>query len=97
MNNENGDNNNFNDDTTIYFSDDRNYEASNTSYTEEDMYENYRPLSNVNSVEYDENDYESNYEDEEEPSNNRQRIIIGYIVSIIIIVIIIVVAFLKVK
>ena len=90
-------NNNSNEDT-MYFGDDRNYENNtNPPYTEEEMYENYRPMTNTNSVEYDENDYESNYEDDNLPTGKNKRIIVAYIVALLLICVVILLAIIKNK
>ena len=91
--------NNLNEDDTLYFGEDRQYEQSGQQpYTEEEMFENYRPMANTNSVEYDENDYESNYTgEEEESSDNRKRLIFAYIFALVFIAIIVLVAILNLK
>lgn len=74
---------------TLYFGDeDKSYESKQKPYSEDDMYEDYKPLTNTNSVEYDEGDYEySNYDlDDEDDKDNRKKIIIGYIVVLLIII-----------
>ena len=49
---------------TLYFGDeDKSYESKQKPYSEDDMYEDYKPLTNTNSMEYDEGDYAySNYD-----------------------------------
>mgnify|MGYP003557943836 CR=1 FL=1 len=40
---------------TLYFGDeDKSYESKQKPYSEDDMYEDYKPLTNTNSMEYDE-------------------------------------------
>ncbi len=74
---------------TLYFDNgDKSYESKQKPYSEDDMYEDYKPLTNTNSMEYDEGDYAySNYElDDEDDKDNRKKIIIGYIVVLLIII-----------
>lgn len=92
---------NVNEEDTMYFGDDdiSSFESNNNIYSEEDMYENYKPLTNTNSVEYDDGDYASPFYgvDREENRNNRKRIIISYVVVIFIILVFIVVAIIGMK
>lgn len=80
------------DEDTLYFGDvDKSYEAKQKPYSEDDMYENYKPLTNTNSVEYDDGDYAySNYElDDADDKDNRKKIIIGYIVVLLVVVLVV--------
>lgn len=80
-----------NNEDTLYFGDgDKSYEVKQKVYSEEDMYEDYKPLTNTNSVEYDEGDYAySNYEaDDADDKDNRKRIIIAYIITLAILVLV---------
>lgn len=91
-----------NNEDTIYFGDSNpnEYESSGQKpYTEEDMYEDYKPMTNVNSVEYDEGDYAySNYDAlDEDGKDDRKKIIIGYIFVLVVIVIIVIFSILKLK
>lgn len=90
---------NMNDEDTIYFDDNKKYEnGGNLPYTEEDMVEQTRPLTNTNSIEYDEDDYESDmYNVGNDDFGTRKKIIIGYIALLIIIVFIIIFANIKLK
>ena len=87
---------NLNDDETLYFSDDRDFEQERAiPNSEEYMHENYRPLTNTNSVEYDEDDYESvQYEEDFDAEGNR-KVIIAYIFSILAIMLVVLIAFLN--
>ena len=75
---------------TLYFGDidKRSYESHQRPYSEDDMYENYKPLTNINSIEYDEGDYAySNYDyDDEDDKDNRKKIIIAYIVVLFLLI-----------
>lgn len=75
---------------TLYFGDidKNNYESRQKPYSEEDMYEDYKPLTNINSVEYDEGDYAySNYDLlDEDDKDNRKKIIIAYIVILFLLI-----------
>lgn len=88
---------------TMYFGEENpeEYENSQNVYSEEDMYEEAKPLVTINSVEYDEGDYACEYNGEDiddvEKSNKRHNNIIwAYIIAIVIIVIIIGVAITKI-
>lgn len=89
-----------NESDTMYFgSEDTSYEYKEKTYSEEDMYENYKPMTNTNSVEYDDGDYASPLygADREERLSNRKKIIAAYIFVLVIIVLIIVVSIFKLK
>ena len=82
----------------MYFGDeDKSYESKQKPYSEDDMYEDYKPLTNTNSMEYDEGDYAySNYDlDDLDDKDNRKKIIIGYIVVLLIIILIVTLLILK--
>ena len=89
---------------TMYFGDENpnEYENSQKVYSEEDMYEEDKPLVTINSVEYDEGDYACEYRDEEEHDmeasdhKRHNNIIWAYLLIIVIIVGIIIVALTKV-
>jgi len=73
----------------LYFGDDSpvSYESNQVLYSEEDMYENYKPMTNTNSVEYDEGDYASPlYGVDREESEDNKNIIFGYIFGLLVIV-----------
>ena len=83
---------------TLYFGDeDKSYESKQKPYSEDDMYEDYKPLTNTNSMEYDEGDYAySNYDlDDEDDKDNRKKIIIGYIVVLLVIILFVTIMILK--
>jgi len=90
-----------NDEDTMYFGDEssKDYENEQKVYSEEDMYEEAKPLVTINSVEYDEGDYACDYSgDEEDIESDHKRhnyIIWAYILILVIIVIIIGVAIAK--
>ena len=91
---------NLNDEDTIYFTDiDKDdYESNQKIYTEEDMYEDYKPLTNTNSVEYDEGDYASPlYGVDREKSVGNKKVILAYIFTLLAFVLIILVAFWRVN
>ena len=82
---------------TIYFTDvDKDeYESKQKPYREEDMYEEYKPLTNTNSVEYDEGDYASPlYGLEREEVEENKKVIFAYIFTLLAIVIVIAIAIL---
>lgn len=87
---------------TIYFGDENpnEYENNQRVYSEEDMYEEEKPLVTINSVEYDEGDYACDYNDVEEVDEeaNKKRhnnIILAYIGVLIAIVVIVILALIK--
>jgi len=80
------------DEDTLYFGNDVNdYESDYKPYSEEDMYEDYKPLTNTNSVEYDEGDYACEYREEEhkDSSEVKKTIIVTYIAVILFIALIV--------
>ena len=85
---------------TMYFTDidKEEYEKENKTYKEEDMYENYKPLTNTNSVEYDEGDYASSlYGADREESDENKKVIFAYIFTLLIIILIIAVAVISIN
>ena len=88
------------DEDTLYFTDidKSDYEKKEVVYKEEDMYENYKPLTNTNSVEYDEGDYASSlYGADREESEENKKVILAYIFTLLIIVLIIAVAVISIN
>lgn len=84
---------------TLYFTDidKSDYEKNNNPYKEEDMYENYKPLTNTNSVEYDEGDYASPlYGIEREEREENKKVVFAYIFTLLIIVLIIFIAIMSI-
>ena len=78
-----------NDEDTMYFGDEssKDYENEQKVYSEEDMYEEAKPLVTINSVEYDEGDYASPlYGVDREESEDNKNIIFGYIFGLLVIV-----------
>lgn len=85
---------------TMYFTDidKEEYEKDSKTYKEEDMYENYKPLTNTNSVEYDEGDYASPlYGADREESDENKKVIFAYIFTLLVIVLIIAVAVISIN
>ncbi len=80
-----------NDSDTIYFGDD-DIESKENKLTEADMEDKEHPMVNVNSVEYDEDDYESsssNSDDEiEELPEERKMLILIYVFILVIIMVV---------
>lgn len=88
------------DEDTMYFTDiDKDeYESKHKPYREEDMYEDYKPLTNTNSVEYDEGDYASPlYGLEREEVEENKKVIFAYIFTLLIIVLIIAIAVISIN
>ena len=88
---------------TMYFGDENpnEYENGQKVYSEEDMYEESKPLVTINSVEYDEGDYACEYNGDEDRDiegdhKRHNNIIWAYLLIIVIIVIIIIVALTKI-
>lgn len=76
---------------TLYFTDidKEEYEIKDKIYTESDMIERYIPLTNLNSVEYDDGDYASPlYGIDREESEKNKNFIFIYIFSLLVIVLI---------
>ena len=89
---------NLNEEDTIYFTDidKTDYESEQKIYTEEDMYENYKPLTNINSVEYDEGDYASPlYGVDREKAEENKKVVFAYIFTLLVIVFIVLIAVLR--
>jgi len=77
-----------NDSDTIYFGDD-DIESKENKLTEADMIDKDHPMTNVNSVEYDEDDYESSNSDDdiEELPEERKMLILIYVFILVIIIV----------
>ena len=87
-------------DDTMYFTDidKSDYESNHKVYSEEDMYEKFKPLTNTNSIEYDEGDYASPlYGLDREESDENKKVVFAYIFLLLVIVLIIAIAFLCIK
>ena len=91
---------NLNDDAdTLYFTDidKSDYEKKEVVYKEEDMYEDYKPLTNTNSVEYDEGDYASPlYGADREEVEENKKVVFAYIFTLLIIILIVTIAILSI-
>ncbi len=80
-------------DEVLYFDDDHSFEREQ-EYGEsvDGVHENPRPVTNTNSVEYDEEDYES-----ESVVGERKKVIFSYLFIMVVIVLIIIVAIINLK
>lgn len=88
------------DEDTLYFGDEDkdNYESKQKPYSEDDMYENYKPMTNTNSVEYDEGDYASLlYGADRQESEDNKKVVLAYIFVMVVILVVVGVALFRLK
>ena len=93
-------NDNILDEDTLYFNEEDkvNYEPKQKTYSEEDMFENYKPMTNTNSVEYDDGDYASPlYGADRQESEDNKKVILAYIFVMVVVSVVVGVALFRLK